>query len=220
MKSLILKELKHHGPFTLVGALGSVAAMMLLRHFAPEFLTTDRAADWFEFTHPMHVVLSAMVTASLYRNYRAKAKHSKSGTLAVILVGYFGSIGIATLSDCLIPHWGELLMGMHACGGHSHAHIGIIEMPYIINFAALFGISVAYWQPKTYFPHAGHVLLSMAASLFHILRAQAESFSILEGVGIALFLFVAVWIPCCLSDIVFPLLFIKKEDLPDDLHIH
>ena len=216
MKSLVLKELKHHGPFTLVGALGSVTVMMLLRRFAPDFLTTDRAADWFEFTHPMHVVLSAMVTATLYRNYRAKTKHSKRGVFAIILIGYFGSIGIATLSDCLIPHWGEILLGM----GGDHAHIGIIEMPYIINFAALFGISFAYWHPKTYFPHAGHVLLSMAASLFHILRAQAGSFSLFESISIALFLFVAVWIPCCLSDIVFPLLFIKKEDLPDDLHIH
>ncbi|MBC8206540.1 MAG: hypothetical protein ISR85_07170 [Kiritimatiellales bacterium] len=216
MSSLVLKELKHHGPFTLLGALGSVALIMLLRRFAPDFLTTDRAADWFEFTHPMHVVLSAMVTATIFRNYKAKSKHSQVRWVAVIAVGYVGSIGIATLSDCLIPYWGEILLGMD----HAHAHIGIIEMPYIINFAALFGIGFAYWQPKTYFPHAGHVLLSMAASLFHILRAQAGSFSLFEGISITLFLFVAVWIPCCLSDIVFPLLFIKKEDLPDDLHIH
>jgi len=64
------------------------------------------------------------------------------------------------------------------------------------------------------------VLLSMAASLFHILRAQEGVFSIGESIGIALFLFIAVWIPCCLSDIVFPILFIKKEDRPKDLHIH
>ena len=216
MKLLILNELKHHGPFTLLGALGSVAIMMLLRHAAPGFLTTDRAANWFEFTHPMHVVLSAMVTAAIFRNYRAKAKHSQTGWVAVLAVGYFGSIGIATLSDCLIPYWGELLLGLD----HAHTHMGIIEMPYIINFAALLGIGAAYWQPKTYFPHAGHVLLSMAASLFHIMRAQADPFSILQGLAIGLFLFIAVWIPCCLSDIVFPLLFIKKEDLPDDFHIH
>ncbi len=216
MKSIVLQELRHHGPFTLLGALGSVAVIMLLRLWAPDFLSTDRAADLFEFTHPLHVVLSAMVTASLYRNYRSKTKHSRGGMFAVILIGYFGSIGIATLSDCLIPHWGEILLGM----GHTHAHIGIIEMPIIINFAALFGVGFAYWYPKTHFPHTGHVLLSMAASLFHILRGQAGTFSLLEGVGIALFLFVAVWIPCCLSDIVFPLLFIRKEDLPKDLHLH
>jgi len=46
-----------------------------------------------------------------------------------------------------------------------------------------------------------------------------------EGVGlvtlllITLFLFVAVWVPCCTSDIVFPLLFSKgpvsRPDSPD-----
>jgi len=28
-------------------------------------------------------------------------------------------------------------------------------------------------------------------------------------IGIFIFLFLSVWIPCCLSDIVFPLLFVK-----------
>jgi hypothetical protein len=31
-------------------------------------------------------------------------------------------------------------------------------------------------------------------------------------VTIAVFLFLAVWIPCCASDIVFPLLFVRKSD--------
>ena len=216
MKSIILKELRHHGPFTLLGALGSVVAVVLLRLWAPNFLSTERAADLFEFTHPLHVVLSAMVTATIYRNYSARPKHSKTGLLSVILIGYFGSIGIATLSDCLVPYWGELLLGME----HSHAHLGSIEMPVIINFAALFGFGFAYWYPKTHFPHTGHVLLSMAASLFHILRAQAGAFGVMESIFIALFLFIAVWIPCCLSDIVFPLLFIRKQDRPTDLHHH
>ena len=216
MKSLILKEFRHHGPFTLLGALGSVVVILLIRLWAPGFLSTDRAADLFEFTHPLHVVLSAMVTAAIFRNYKAKSKHSPAGMIAVIAIGYVGSIGIATFSDCLIPYWAELLLGME----HAHVHIGVLEMPLIINFAALFGIGCAYWKPKTYFPHAGHVLLSMAASLFHILRTQAGSIGLLEGVLIALFLFVAVWIPCCLSDIVFPLLFIRKEDLPENIHSH
>lgn len=217
MKSLILKELRHHGPYTLLGALAAVVLMALLRRFFPEALSTERAAELFEFSHPMHVVLSAMVTAAIYRNYRAKARHSKGGLVAMILVGYFGSIGIATLSDSLIPHWGELLLGMHAC---THAHIGIIEMPVVINFAAFLGIAVACVWPKTHFPHTGHVWLSMAASLFHIMQSHEGSFSMLETVSISVFLFLAVWIPCCLSDIVFPLLFIKKEDLPEDLHTH
>jgi len=208
MKSIILKELRHHGPFTLLGALGSVTVMMGLRRWTPTFLPTARAADLFEFSHPLHVMLSAMVTAAIYKNYCARDHHSKTGLLAVVGIGYIGSIGIATLSDSLIPYWGEMLLGME----HAHAHIGILEMPLIINFAALFGIGFAYWYPKTHFPHTGHVLLSMAASLFHILRAQDGAFGVQESILIALFLFIAVWIPCCLSDIIFPLLFIRKRN--------
>lgn len=206
MKSAILKEFRHHGPFTLLGAAIGVVVIFILQHTAPDFINAERAASLFEFSHPLHVVLSAMVTAALYKNYRGRPHHSKPGMLAVVLVGYFGSIGIATLSDCLIPYWGELLLGME----HPHAHLGIVEMPIIINLAALLGIGAAFFSSQTHFPHGGHVLLSTAASLFHILRNQTTAFTWDECALITLFLFVAVWIPCCLSDIIFPLLFVRK----------
>lgn len=208
MKSAIITELRHHGPFTFLGALLGVAVVFILQRVAPDILNTERATAVFEFSHPLHVVLSAMVTAALYKNYRQRPKHSGLGLLAMVLVGYFGSIGIATLSDCLIPYWGELLMGMD----HAHAHIGIVEMPIVINLAALLGIGGAILSTKTHFPHGGHVLLSTAASLFHILRVESDPFSIGQSIFIAIFLFVAVWIPCCLSDIVFPLVFVRKSN--------
>ncbi len=208
MKSAIMKEFRHHGPFTLLGAILGVAVVAVLQRIAPHAITTERAEALFEFSHPLHVVLSAMVTAAVYRNYRGRPHHTKSGMLAVVLVGYFGSIGIATLSDCLIPYWGELLLGME----HAHPHLGIVEMPVIINMAALIGIGGAFFSSRTHFPHGGHVLLSTAASLFHIMRTQSDPFSLLETVMIALFLFIAVWIPCCMSDIVFPLLFVRNRD--------
>lgn len=208
MKSIIIKELKHHGPFTLLGAALGMACLFLLQRLVPDFINTERAEVLFEFSHPLHVVLSAMVTAALYKNYRGRPHHSKTGMLAVVLVGYFGSIGIATMSDCLIPYWGELLLGME----HAHPHLGIVEMPLIINLAALLGIGAAFFSSRTHFPHGGHVLLSTAASLFHILRAQMTAFTIVESILITLFLFIAVWIPCCLSDIIFPLLFVRKKN--------
>lgn len=207
MNSIILKELRHHGPFTLLGAGLGVAMVFLLQHLFPGALDSERAEALFEFSHPMHVVLSAMVTAALFKNYRGRPKHSKTGMLAVVAVGYVGSIGIATLSDCLVPYWGELLMGME----HAEPHLGILEMPVIINLAALLGIGGAFFSSQTHFSHGGHVLLSTAASLFHIIEAKGGAFSIAEGVLIALFLFLAVWFPCCLSDIIFPLAFNKNK---------
>lgn len=206
MKSAILKEFRHHGPFTLMGAALGVTIIFILQRFAPDAVGTERAETLFEFSHPMHVVLSAMATTALYNNYRGRPHHSRTGMFAVVLVGYFGSIGIATLSDCLVPYWAELVMGME----HAHVHLGIVEMPVVINLAALLGIGGAFFSSKTYFSHGGHVLLSTAASLFHIMRAQDGAFSIGDTAVIVLFLFLAVWIPCCLSDIVFPLLFIRK----------
>lgn len=207
MKSELLKEFRHHGPFTLLGAAVSVALMAAIRYWFPDALSTTRAKELFEFTHPLHVVLSAMVTAAMYRNYRTKAKHSWTGLSAVVLVGYFGSIGIATLSDCILPYWAELFLGMK----NAHAHLGIVEMPVVINLAALLGIGASIFSNKTHFPHAGHVLLSTMASLFHILQAQAGGFGLVQGVLIIIFLFIAVWVPCCFSDIAFPLLFTGKD---------
>ena len=216
MKSVIIEELRHHGPYTLLGAAVGMAFIFILQRIAPDVINSERADALFEFSHPLHVVLSAMVTAALYKNYRGRPGHSKPGMLAIVAVGYFGSIGIATLSDCLIPFWGERMLGME----HAHAHLGIVEMPVIINLAALLGIGAAFFSSQTHFPHGGHVLLSTAASLFHILRVQETAFTVTESIFITLFLFIAVWIPCCLSDIIFPLLFVRKSEenkkqLPD-----
>lgn len=47
-------------------------------------------------------------------------------------------------------------------------------------------------------------------SLFHILIAVDGTPSAWSFVVIFFFLFLSVWLPCCLSDIVFPLLFVKR----------
>jgi len=193
----IAAELREHVPFTVLGTLTGVAIVLAIFRF-----NVPTATSWtlFAIFHPAHVLLSAMVTAGIYR------LHSKGRLLPTILIGYVGSIGIATLSDCLIPYVGEWLLAMP----HRHAHIGFIEGWYVVNPLALVGIAIAYLRPRTKFPHAGHVLLSTWASLFHMMMARGESLTAEAIVLIAVFLFLAVWLPCCLSDIIFPLLFSKK----------
>ncbi|NQT26064.1 hypothetical protein HQ585_11955, partial [candidate division KSB1 bacterium] len=73
------------------------------------------------------------------------------------------------------------------------------------------GVLFAYLKPTTKFPHAGYVLFSTWASLFHILMAMSAGLNWISYLVVFLFLFVAVWIPCCVSDIVFPLLFVKER---------
>jgi len=162
----------------------------------------ETAYNIFYTLHPVHVVLSALVTSSMYKLHIYKSKLWR-----IIIIGYVGSIGIATLSDSIIPYLGEVLLNLPNRG----IHLGFIEKWWLVNPLALFGIAIAYFRPETKFPHAGHVLLSTWASLFHVIMALGGAIDWIVIIVIFVFLFFAVWIPCCTSDIIFPLLFVRKR---------
>jgi hypothetical protein len=197
----IVKELRNHAPFTLFGALTGVGIMIFFQNIPARI-----ALNTFYILHPAHVLLSALATASMYRMYKSgQGRFILSGLL---FIGFTGSIGIATISDSLIPYLGEVMLNMPNRG----LHIGFIEKWWLINPLALLGIVIAYARPTTQFSHAGHVLLSTWASLFHILTAVGDSLTWLSYVVVFIFLFLAVVIPCCVSDIVFPLLFVGRSE--------
>jgi hypothetical protein len=195
---LITKELLRHVPFTSFGAVTGIVILLLAIHLQP---IPSVSYTIFYILHPIHVVLSALVTAGMYRLHRGKG-------WAVFLIGYTGSIGIATISDSIVPYAGEILLHLPNPG----IHIGFIEKWWLINPLALIGIAIAYWRPTTKFPHAGHVLLSTWASAFHIIMALGAMVNWIAFIVIGLFLFLSVWFPCCLSDIIFPLLFVKEDN--------
>lgn len=204
----ITRELSHHVPFTALGAVSGIIIMLILV-FGNVPSQVSQAI--FYSLHPVHIILSALVTAAMYR------KHSSGKTWAVILIGYLGSIGIATLSDAIIPYLGGALLGIEM--GFEVPFIETERMPFIgiekwqiVNSAAIIGIIIAYLKPTTKFPHSGHVFLSTWASLFYFTAFGVANWIPLLPF-ILLFLFLAVWIPCCVSDIVFPLLF-ARERLP------
>jgi hypothetical protein len=203
MTKRIAKELKSHAPFTALGALsGIVVVAIIVLGNVPSHVSQTA----FYTLHPIHVLLSALVTTAMYMRYR------KAKIWLVILIGWTGSIGIATISDAMIPYLGGTLL--HA---QMEFHVPFIE-EWWINLFALAGIAIGYWKQITRIPHLGHVLLSTWASLFYFM-----SFGIADWIPllpfIFLFLFIAVWIPCCASDIVYPLLFVRKEqELSPQLH--
>ena len=208
MLKLILKELRHHAPFTAAGALTGILIMVFFRN-VPE----KASFDLFYIFHPIHVLLSALVTASMYERHRCGNMGAKCNLLFLLLIGYVGSVGIATLSDSLIPYLGETLLNMP----HRHVHLGFIEKWWLVNPLAILGIAIAYFKPTTKFPHYGHVLLSTWASLFHMIMANGSPLSWFSYIAVFAFLFIAVWLPCCISDIVFPLLFVKNKNTE---HLH
>jgi len=243
----ILSELKHHAPFTLIGAATGIGCMFLFRNAG-----TEVNHRLFQVFHPAHVVLSAIVTAALFKLHD---KHAS--LLKIVVIGYLGAIGVATVSDCVLPFFGESILGVavpvhgalhehddaheHAAAAEPHAHdhggeihdehagaaeseapmdsfrhrlhLGFIEDWYVVNPAAVLGIIIAWFWPRTRFPHAGHVLISTWASSFHVLMNTNQELSPMMFLGIFVVLFVAVWLPCCVSDIVFPLLFVKSAPL-------
>lgn len=201
MLRLIVSELRHHIPFTAVGAVSGIIIMLIIvwGNFLPQIFPISQSI--FYVLHPLHVVLSALVTTTLY------VKYKKPNIWIAILIGSTGSIGIATISDSIIPYLGETLLNLPNKG----IHIGFIEEPLLTNPAAFLGIAIGYWKGTTKFPHYGHVLISTWASLFHVIMALGETVSWIQLIIIFLFLFFAVWLPCCVSDIVFPLLFTGKR---------
>jgi len=187
-------ELKSHAPFTSFGAITGIIimAVMVLGN-----VPSGISHILFYILHPVHVVLSAIVTTAMYK------RHSKGKVWAAILIGYVGSICIATLSDVVIPYLGGVLLTLKM-----EFHVGFMEKWWLVNPMALIGITIGYWKPTTKFPHAGHVLLSTWASLFYFTAfGMANWIPLLPFIFLILFL--AVWIPCCTSDIVFPLLFTR-----------
>jgi len=199
-------ELLHHIPFTAAGAAIGIGAMALVTVFNTSLSVSE--ALFYTF-HPLHVIFSAMVTTAIFR------KHENRKLWMVVLVGYIGSIGIATLSDAVIPflEGKSLQIDMEF-------HLPFISteiMPYfnvpgwvIINSAAVIGIAIGYFKFATRLPHLVHVLLSTWASLFGFTAFGTADWLPLLPI-IFVFLFLAVWIPCCVSDIVFPLLWVKGE---------
>jgi len=194
----ILIELKRHAPFTFFGTLTGVVIILLYLYFD----VSDSAFNsLFWILHPFHIFLSAVVTTSIFRI------HGKGRLYPAILIGYFGSIGIGTFSDCIIPYIGEITFDFPG----RHIHLGFIEKWWLVNPMAFAGIALSYWRPSSKFPHSGHVLLSTWASLSHMLMSLENGFDLLAITIVPVFLFFAVWIPCCTSDIVFPLIFTRKD---------
>jgi len=197
----ILRELKSHAPFTSLGASTGIVIIIIFIFAHVLSQMSEISLIIFYILHPLHIVLSAVVTTALYLLHKPK-----NHFIVPIVIGYVGSLGIATLSDSIIPYLGEWLLKLPNRG----AHIGFIEEPWLTHPAAFLGIAIAFLRPTTKLPHFGHVLISTWASLFHIIMAVGTYVLWIQIASIFVFLFLAVWIPCCFSDIVFPMLFVPE----------
>ena len=82
MGKRIAHELAKHAPFTAGGAVTGIVIMVIIVFGN---VPTNISHTLYYTLHPLHVLLSAMVTAAMYKKY----SHGK--LWAVILIGYSGS---------------------------------------------------------------------------------------------------------------------------------
>jgi hypothetical protein len=160
-----------------------------------------QAGRLFHVFHPLHLLFSATATTAMFW------RHDKALPKAAI-IGFVGAVVVCGISDIIIPFVaGELL------GVKMHLHICVIERPGLILPFVLFGIFTGLVVPaaiqSTIFSHAAHIFISSMASILYLVSFGLTEWIYVGGM-VFIYMVLAVVIPCCTSDIIFPLLLTKK----------
>lgn len=190
----ILIELKEHIPFTLAATLFSIiiiSFLLIKQNLIPY------AVSMFYIFHPGHILFSSIVSAAIFYN------HSKK-ILPAIFVSIFVSLLVGSTSDSIFPYLGSSLFNIPIS-----FHLPALENPILILGTSLIGAIIGTTFRKTKFPHFLHVFISVFASLLYIF-AYSTNFTAINLFFIFVITSISVVIPCCLSDIVFPMLLQKN----------
>jgi len=197
----ILEELQHHLPYTIFSvAVGMVAlGVLTVLIEAKEF--PQASQNLFHVFHPLHLLFSATATVAMFWRHDKKI-------LKAVSIGFVGAVGICGMSDIFIPFVAGYLLGVKM-----HLHICIIAHPMLVLPFVLFGLCMGFVLPamleSTIFSHAAHVLISSMASIFYLVSFGLTDWIPVSGM-VFIYMVLAVMIPCCTSDIVFPLLLVRK----------
>lgn len=189
----VFSELKHHIPFTFGATLIAILFVWIL--YQENILVSESI---FHIVHPLHLFASSMVSAAIFYKY-------KQNFVQAFFVGIISAIFIGSLSDIILPYLGSTIIQLK-----TNFHLPLIEKPFLIFSTVILGSTIGIATKFTKFPHFIHVFLSIFASLFYIL-AFSSQINLVYFILISFIIFIAVFIPCCVSDIIFPLLFIKKR---------
>jgi hypothetical protein len=201
--NLVVTEFAHHFPYTVVGSLIAMAGAWW---FGTQHLTNGHTEDlfiqsrsFFHLFHPLHICLSAIATTSLFWRYE---RH----VLRAIVVGALGTIIPCGLSDYVFPYIGGRVLGQPM-----ELHMCIVDHPQLFFPFLFLGILGGFWAEERLtgshlFSHGAHVFVSSAASLLYLMSFGFTAWMTDVRFVFPAFLIVvlAVWIPCCISDIVVP----------------
>jgi hypothetical protein len=158
----------------------------------------------FHIFHPIHVLFSAMATTAMFWRYDRKVARA-------IIVGILGAVVVCGISDIMLPYLSGLLLG-----ARMHLHICILQHPGMIAPFLLVGVGVGLVaasaiERSTIYSHSAHVFVSSTASLFYLVAFGLSRW--VDAIGyVFMVVVVAVMLPCCISDIVFPLLLVNPPE--------
>jgi len=192
-----MHELKHHSPFTFLSSLLAIVFAIFVHQFFPESNQIALSTTFFETLHPVHLFVSAIATSAMFSKY-------KNGFAQAFVAGIFGAFFLGTFSDIIFPYLGALIFNLNP-----EFHFPLISSPLIISSSLIIGSIVGVKTKLTKLPHFTHVLLSVFASLFYLF-AFSNITSFISGIFAFIVIFIAVIIPCCLSDILFPFIFLGE----------
>lgn len=205
----IWHEFMCHVPYTVISlAIGFALASILHVINTAVGAQADPAAissgyeTLFHVFHYLHIVFAVMgTTVTFFRHSRNLVR----GILVSLLVPAVFCI----LSDSVLPMIGGSLLGVDI-----HLHICFLEPHDAVNMVIFIlaglavGASVLQHTPSlqflSYGSHFFHIFCSSLASLFYIVSHGFMDWSHSMGL-VFITLFVAVIVPCTLSDVVVPL---------------
>jgi len=201
--SILVVEFGRHLPYTFIC---SLIAMGAVWYFGvtqmPQLAAAGISAEgeWsFHILHPMHIALSAIATTSVFWRYERRLTKA-------VLVGFFGTVIPCGFSDYIFPFVGGRLLGQPM-----DLHICLAEHPMLILPFLLLGILGGLLfeerlSGSSVFSHGAHVFVSSLASLLYLVSFGFTGW--LTDIHLVFPVFVvvviAVWIPCCISDIAIP----------------
>ncbi|MBI4343946.1 MAG: hypothetical protein HY601_03925 [Candidatus Omnitrophica bacterium] len=201
--NLVAAEFAHHLPYTIISTLIAMAGVwafgtqLLAAGRAEQLLEQGRAS--FHLFHPLHICLSAIATTSLFWRYRHSA-------VQAAWVGAWGTVLPCGLSDYVFPYIGGRLLGEPM-----ELHMCLVQEPQLFFSFLGLGILGGFWAEKRLrgshlFSHGAHVFVSSGASLLYLISFGFTSWmSDVQAIfPVFAIIVLAVWVPCCISDIVVP----------------
>ena len=173
--------------------------------FARGSLVMEEASHvTFHVFHPIHMLFSAVATTAMFWRYERKL-------LKAIVTGLVGALGVCSVSDVMMPYLSGRLLG----ATHMTFHWCLIQHPMLVVPFALVGVGVGLLcaetvRRSTYFSHSAHVFVSSAASIFYLVSFGVTDWADRLG-SVFVLMVIAVTVPCCFSDVVFPLLLTSRD---------